>query len=187
MAQQDKNMHKDLIEKCRAGDRKAQFEIYKFYYKAMYNTSLRITNNPTVAEDLMQESFLKAFQNIGQFGEKSSFGAWLKRIVINNSIDHLRENSPNVNSIEEEVHADVPDTMEEDHHEVLSFKIDRIRKIIEELPENYRVVVSLHLLEGYDHQEIADVLGISYDNARARYSRAKKAILKNFTELKKRN
>ncbi|TAH56263.1 MAG: sigma-70 family RNA polymerase sigma factor, partial [Methanosarcina mazei] len=84
-----KNLHQDLLDRCKDGDRKAQFQIYKLYYKAMYNTSLRIVNNSMEAEDIMQESFLAAFEKIDMYSGTVSFGAWLKRIVINRSLDAL--------------------------------------------------------------------------------------------------
>jgi len=84
-----KNLHQDLLDGCIAGDQKSQFQIYKLYYKAMYNTSLRIVNNAMEAEDIMQESFLSAFEKIDTYSGTVSFGAWLKKIVINRSLDVL--------------------------------------------------------------------------------------------------
>jgi DNA-directed RNA polymerase specialized sigma24 family protein len=84
-----KNIHQDLIDGCINGDQKAQFQIYKLYYKAMFNTSLRIVSDTMEAEDIMQESFLSAFEKIDTYSGTVSFGAWLKRIVINRSLDSL--------------------------------------------------------------------------------------------------
>jgi RNA polymerase sigma-70 factor (ECF subfamily) len=84
-----RNIHQDLVDGCRTGDQKSQFKIYKLYYKAMYNTSLRIVNDTMEAEDIMQESFLSAFEKIDSYSGTVSFGAWLKRIVINRSLDAL--------------------------------------------------------------------------------------------------
>jgi RNA polymerase sigma-70 factor (ECF subfamily) len=84
-----RNLHQDLLDGCKTGDQKAQFKIYKLYYKAMYNTSLRIVNNTMEAEDIMQEAFLSAFEKIDTYSGTVSFGAWLKRIVINRSLDAL--------------------------------------------------------------------------------------------------
>jgi RNA polymerase sigma factor (sigma-70 family) len=86
------NIHQNLIEGCKRMDQKAQFQIYKMYYKAMYNTSLRIVNDPLEAEDIMQESFLVAFEQINTYSGNVSFSAWLKRIVQNRSIDIWRKN-----------------------------------------------------------------------------------------------
>ena len=87
-----KNIHQELINECKAGNSKAQFEIYKLYYKAMYNTSHRIVNNVQDAEDIMQESFLSAFEKIDSYEGNVSFGSWLKKIAANKSLDHLRKN-----------------------------------------------------------------------------------------------
>ena len=87
------NLHQELINGCRRGDQKAQFQIYKLYYKAMYNTSLRIVNNTMEAEDIMQEAFLSAFEKIGSYSGTVSFGAWLKKIVQNRSLDFLSSTS----------------------------------------------------------------------------------------------
>jgi RNA polymerase sigma factor (sigma-70 family) len=85
------SIHKNLIAGCKRIDQKAQFQIYKLYYKAMYNTSLRIVNDPMEAEDIMQESFLTAFEQIGTYSGNVSFGAWLKSIVQDRSIDISRK------------------------------------------------------------------------------------------------
>ena len=170
------NIHKDLIGACRQNDRKAQLEIYKLYYKAMYNTSLRIVNDPMEAEDIMQDSFLDAFRKIDSYRGESSFGSWLKRIVINRSIDVVKR-SRQVLSIEES-NLDIPDSGEdEDNIEILSLRADEIRKAILMLPENYRLVLSLYLLEGFDHEEISQVLGISNSLSRIRFFRAKQKLL----------
>ncbi|MBW6461304.1 MAG: sigma-70 family RNA polymerase sigma factor [Bacteroidales bacterium] len=171
-----KNIHEDLIRGCRVNDRKAQVQVYKLYYKAMYNTALRILNDTAEAEDVMQEAFLEAFKNIDTYREESSFGAWLKRIVINKSIDELRKAKDLVYLDEVEIEiADKAD--EEDFIRVLSTKVEEIRKAIHRLPDSYRVILSLYLLEGYDHEEIAQILDISYNLSRTRYSRARRKLL----------
>ena len=85
-----KNIHQELIDGCKSGDHKAQFQIYRLYYKEMYNTSLRIVNNESEAEDIMQESFLSAFEKIDTYSECVSFDSWLKIIIINRSLDALK-------------------------------------------------------------------------------------------------
>ena len=146
----------------------------------MYNVSLRILNDQMFAEDTMQEAFLQAFQRIDQYDETATFGAWLKRIVINRSLDELKKIKGTVPF--DEVAHDVADMHEEDHLEVLSYKIESIHEAIEKLPDAYRVVLSLYLLEGYDHGEIAHILGISESTSKSQFSRAKqkvKAIVKD--------
>lgn len=171
-----KNIHDELIRGCRENDRKAQVQVYKLYYKAMYNTALRILNDPAEAEDVMQESFLEAFRKIETYREESSFGTWLKRIVINKSVDVIRKSRDMVSM--DEFDTEIPERLEdEDYIQVLSTKVDEIRKAIHSLRDDYRIILSLFLLEGYDHEEIAQILNISYNLSRTRYSRARKKLL----------
>lgn len=176
------NIHQELITACLAGDRKAQFKIYKLYYKAMYNTAYRILNHQMEAEDVMQEAFLDAFQKIFQYDGTATFGAWLKRIVINKSLDRLKKIKNEISLAETEL--EVFETEEEDYIEMLSLKIDAIRIGIEQLNESYRIILCLHLLEGYDHQEISEILGLSYNAVRTKYSRARQKLLSNIKQLK---
>jgi RNA polymerase sigma factor (sigma-70 family) len=169
------NIHKELIDACRMGDRNAQFKIYKLYYRAMYNTSLRIVNNTVEAEDIMQESFLDAFQQLESYSGEGSFGSWLKRIVINRSLDFLRKLKDTVSLDKGEY--DIPDPTEENREEEIQLHVAEVRKAIFQLPEEYRIVLSLFLLEGYDHEEIAQILNISNQLSRTRYSRARQKLL----------
>lgn len=170
-----------LIAGCCKNKRSAQIRIYELYYKAMFNTSLRIVNNREEAEDIMQEAFLHAFKKIKMYSGTGSFGSWLKRIVVNKSIDHLRAKKDAL-SLEEEKIAidDIEDITYEDEAAVNNTftRLEEIRAAVEKLPEQHKLIISLHLLEGYDHQEIAQILHISHNNARTRYFRAKKELLK---------
>ena len=174
------NQH--LVDGCRKNKRSAQIRIYELYYKAMYNTSLRILNNREEAEDIMQEAFLDAFKKIDLYKGTGSFGAWLKRIVVNKSIDHLRTKKGNVKSRRRN-HM-LQKTLKTHHLKMKTYvnntftRMEEIRNAMENLPNHHKIVVSLYLLEGYDHKEIAQILNISYNNARARYFRAKKELLK---------
>lgn len=174
-----KNIHHDLIEACRRREQYAMYEIYKLYYKAMYNTSLRIVNNTAEAEDIMQDSFLDAFQKIEGYKGTASFGSWLKRIVINNSLDKLKKDTGL--SFIEEYDAEIPDSGVEEHDNV-DYKIEEVRAAINHLPDDYRVILSLYLLEGYDHEEIGNILGISNNTSRVRYFRAKNKLVESLQE-----
>jgi RNA polymerase sigma factor (sigma-70 family) len=169
-------MHEDLIRGCQVNDRKAQFQVYKLYYKAMFNTAIRILNDSAQAEDIMQEAFLEAFRQIGNYRGESSFGSWLKKIVINKSIDEIRK-AKEIISIDD-ADVDLADQGEDENYlQVLSTRVEEIRKAIHALPDSYRIILSLHLLEGYDHEEISQILEISYNLSRTRYSRARKKLL----------
>jgi RNA polymerase sigma-70 factor (ECF subfamily) len=168
-----KNIHQDLIDSCKNGDRYAQFRIYKLYYRAMFNTCLRIVNDSAEAEDIMQDSFLDGFRKIKEYKGDGSFGSWLKRIVINNSLDALRKRRETL-GLDEEM--DIPEE-EDNTEEEIRQQVDEIKKAIAALPDEYRIIISLYLLEGYDHEEISGILKISYNNSRTRYSRARQKLL----------
>jgi RNA polymerase sigma factor (sigma-70 family) len=176
LEQSVKNIHEDLIRGCQVNDRKAQFQVYKLYYKAMFNTAIRIVNDTTLAEDIMQEAFLEAFRQIGTYRWESSFGTWLKRIVINKSIDEIRR-AKDIISIDD-AELEIPDQNDDENYiQVLSTRVEEIRKAIHALSDSYRIILSLYLLEGYDHEEISQILDISYNLSRTRYSRARKKLL----------
>lgn len=180
---QYKDINSELIGRCRIGDRKAQFEIYKLYYKAMYNTCLRIVNNSQEAEDIMQESFLKAFRNLDQFKGEVSFGAWLKKIVVNKSLDQIRKRKMLFDKIED-LDNEPAAGIHEDQSEIPVFSVAEIREEIENLPEGFRIVLSLYLLEGYDHEEISQILKITASTSRSQYARARKKLIENLKKKK---
>ncbi|MBC8319729.1 MAG: RNA polymerase sigma factor [Bacteroidetes bacterium] len=169
------NKHKELVEACALNDRNAQMEIYDLYYSTMYNTSLRIVNDPFIAEDIMQEAFLDAFTKVTTFEWRSSFGAWLKRIVVNKSIDSIKKIDHEIPFNEEVV--EVPVENYDHDFENIQFQLDEVRMAIKRISKNYKIVLVLHLFEGYDHQEISQILNIPYNNVRVRYLRAKRKLL----------
>ncbi|MEN8226101.1 MAG: RNA polymerase sigma factor [Bacteroidota bacterium] len=175
MNQRTIHIHESLVEGCRKNNRRSQLELYKMYYKAMYNTALRIIQDSAEAEDVMQEAFLTAFQKIEDYKGEATIGAWLKRIVVNRALDQLKKRKETVPV--EEANLEMPDDdSTENYLEILSYKVEEIRKGIEKLNEDDRVIISLFLLEGYDHEEISQVLGISNNTSRTRYSRAKQRL-----------
>jgi RNA polymerase sigma-70 factor (ECF subfamily) len=161
-----------LIKACIRGDRSAQYALYKQYSKAMYNICYRITNDPDDAKDVLQEAFLSAFNNLSSFKGQSSFGAWLKRIVVNSSINHIKKSK--ILSMPLEGH-DVEHEVPVQDHEII-LEIDRIKEALQQLPDGFRTVLSLYLFEGYDHREIADILDISESTSKSQYNRAKKRL-----------
>ena len=169
-----KNIHQDLIDRCREGDREAQFSIYGLYYKAMYNTSLRIVKLPVEAEDIMQESFLSAFEKIDTYSGTVSFGAWLKKIVVNRSLDSIKKQRMIFETMDEKLAADIG---EESMMDEIPADMDKIRDAIMNLPEGFRIVLSLYLLEGYDHEEIGQILNITSSTSRSQYTRARQKLV----------
>ena len=163
-----------MIESCMKGDVRAQYQLYSLYSKAMYNICLRMTNVQEEAEDMLQESFSYAFSRLGSFRFESSFGAWLKRIVVNTCINHLKKRR--VDLVYTEQHNDpAPDNDFVDYDEI-NFKVDRVTKAVDKLPDGYRIVFSLYLLEGYDHKEIAEILGVTESTSKSQFLTAKQKI-----------
>ncbi|WP_340066678.1 RNA polymerase sigma factor [Ascidiimonas aurantiaca] len=170
---------KALIQKCSQGDQRAQMEIYNRYYKAMYNTALRIVQDSFEAEDVMQESFLNAFTKLDSFKGEVTFGAWLKRIVINNSIYHYRKNQKKGETPLNEVMYRVEDyDGVTSDHEFTNVQAQKVLETMNLLKDSYKVSLTLHLIEGYDYEEISEIMGISYANCRTIISRAKESLRK---------
>ncbi len=163
-----------MIESCRKGDVRAQYHLYSLYSRAMYNICYRMTNQQEEAEDMLQESFSYAFSKLGSFRFESSFGAWLKRIVVNTCINHLKKKKVDLVYTDTN-HDPAPDDDPVDYGEI-DFRVETVKKAMDRLPEGYRVVFSLYLLEGYDHQEIAEILGISESTSKSQFLRAKRKL-----------
>jgi RNA polymerase sigma factor (sigma-70 family) len=171
----DKNI--DLVNGCRRGDRKAQFELYKLYEKAMYSAALRIVNHEAEAEDVLQDAFLDAFTRIGDFRGETTFGLWLRQIIINKSINCLRKRKAEFVNIDG---MEIAEQKAEDRDE-LQWKVEEVKSAVRRLPDGYRVVLTLYLFEGYDHEEISHILKISETTSRSQFMRAKMK-LKNMLE-----
>jgi RNA polymerase sigma factor (sigma-70 family) len=174
-------LHQDLIHRCRQGDREACFQLYRLYSKAMYNVGFRITGDEDEAQDVLQESFISAFRNLDKYRGDAAFGAWLKRIVINKAVNAL--NKKRHERIPDEEEWDVPETENEVPYDVLT--VDRVRNGIDQLPDGYRSVLSLYLIEGYDHEEIGEILGISESTSKSQLNRAKAKLRELLEGVKK--
>ena len=166
-----KNIHQEIIDQCKEGSQKAQFQLYKIYYKAMYSVCIRIINDSMEAEDVMQESFLSAFKKIETYKGEVSFGAWLKKIVVNRSLDYLKKRKVKFEEVNER-------TTQISDYQMGTKEVDvqMIKNAVQELPDGYRVVLSLFLIEGYDHDEISQILGISNSSSRTQLLRAKNKL-----------
>lgn len=155
-------------------------EIYNRYYKAMYNTAFRIVKHTAEAEDVMQESFLNAFTKLHTFKGDVTFGAWLKRIVINNSIYHYKKQQKKKAVDLEEVMYKVEDNdgVALNHDGFTELKAQEVMETMKSLKDNYRISLTLHLIEGYDYEEISQIMNISNANCRTTISRAKQSLRK---------
>lgn len=163
----DRESEERLVEACKKGNRMAQLKLYRSYARAMYNLAFRIMNNREDAEDMLQESFAQCFSKIDLFRFESTFGSWLKRIVVNTCINEVRRNKPVIVLPE-----NLPD-IQTDENEEIRFDTARIFSAIAMLPDGYRIILTLYLLEGYDHEEISHIMGISESTSKSQYSRAK--------------
>lgn len=163
------DINNKLVERASQGDQQAMYRLYKMYLPAMYNTCIRIVVNRHDAEDIIQESFVAAFSKIGGFRGESSFGAWLKRIVVNKSLNHLRGNKLSFVDYDS-IQIEDSDSDIEDFPDI---PMEAIHEGIKSLPDKARVVLNLYLLEGYMHKEIAEMLSISESTSKSQYLRAK--------------
>jgi RNA polymerase sigma-70 factor (ECF subfamily) len=162
-----------IVEKCKQNDRKAQLQLYNQYCDGMFVVAKRFVKDTLEAEDIVQESFIKAFAKLHQYKAEVTFGAWLKRIVINKSIDLLKSKKQQLLELDE-VYLKVVDSSYEDEWLVDdAITLDEVKKAISKLPDKYKYVVMMFLIEGYDHQEIAEILNITQVASRTQLSRGK--------------
>ncbi len=168
------DIHREIIELCTAGNVKAQFKLYSLYSRAMFSICMRMLNRREEAEDVLQEAFTEIFDKLGTFRFESAFGSWAKRIVVNKCINHLRRKKPDLRFEAELRDAEIEDDSVD--YENLNLQVEKVKKAMYELPDGYRVIFSLYALEGYDHEEISSVLGISESTSKTQYMRAKAKI-----------
>ena len=173
--------HKDLIERSKQGDTKTQYKLYALYVDAMYNVCMRMVKVREDAEDILQESFVEAFKNLNNFRYESTFGSWLKRIVINKSINHLKLKKLPLITIEENDYWIVGNDTESNDN--IDLDINKIKRGIDLLPHGYQTIINLYLIEGYDHVEIGDILGINVSTSKSQYHRAKKKLIEIMQEV----
>jgi RNA polymerase sigma factor (sigma-70 family) len=169
LAEVQLDIHKKIIEASKTGDSRAQYKLYQLYSKAMYNVCMRIMNNREDAEDMLQESFTEAFIKLDTFRYEATFGAWLKRIVVNRCINHLKRRNPEISTVDDLAPFDHEEVQFEDNE----LDVRRIHRAMEKLPEGYRIIFSLYLLEGYDHGEISHIMGITESTSKTQLHRAK--------------
>lgn len=167
------DFQRELVERCIIGDRSAQYNLYRMYSKGMYSICCRMLCDSLEAEDVLQESFMDVYKKLHTFKFESTPGAWIKRIVVNNCINKLRKKTIEISEIDEGKY--IAEEASTDYSEE-ALDIKKIKKAINMLPDGYRVVFSLYALEGYDHQEIGEIMNISESTSKSQYSRAKKKI-----------
>jgi len=172
-------IHKELVEKSKKGDRNAQFQLYKLYVNAMYNVCMRLVGSKEDAEDILQDSFVKAFKNLHSFRYESTFGSWLKKIVVNKSINFLKLKKIPITTIENhEYYLTNEPTQNFEEQD-----IKKIKKGIDLLPNGFKQIITLYLIEGYDHAEIGEILEITTSTSKSQYHRAKKKLIEIINTL----
>ena len=159
---------------CKQGSKRACFELYKLYAKAMLNVAFRIVGNVAEAEDVIQESFLDAFKRINDFRQETTFGLWLKQIVVSKSINVLRKRKVELVELGDDVDYLAEEELFDD--EEMHYKVARVKEAMNDLPEGYKQVISLYLIEGYDHEEIGQILNITENTSRTQFLRAKRKL-----------
>jgi RNA polymerase sigma-70 factor (ECF subfamily) len=157
------------------GERTAQFEMYRLYSKAMYNICLRMLKNASDSEDVLQNAFIDIFSKLHTFEFQSSIGAWMKRIVINNCINFLQRKKFNFDEFDVQTHGkDMVDF--NDDAPMAGLNVERVQKALMQLPDGYRIVFSLYMFEGYDHEEISGILKVSESTSKSQFHRAKQKL-----------
>lgn len=177
-------IHKHLIIQSQKGDQSAMSSLYGLYATAMYNVCRRMMGDEEEAKDLLQESFVDAFQKLPNLREVNTFSSWIKRIVINNCINAIRKKRIDTTELEDNV--DVCD-QEDDDFEYNHFRANQIMEAIDCLPNGAKTVLNLYLFEGYDHKEIGQILGVTESASKAQYSKAKAKIRKILIEERRQN
>ena len=176
----EQTIYKYLVKRCKKGDGQAQNELYKLFANAMFNTSRRIMGNEEDAKDVLQESFIEAFTKINMLESDITFPAWIKRIVVNKSINALRKKRLEITPLEE-AHEVLPDDNETDM-DIIKHEATRILAALDKISEGCRTVFNLYLFEGYDHKEIGGILSITESASKAQYSKAKSKIRRVLAE-----
>jgi RNA polymerase sigma-70 factor (ECF subfamily) len=167
---------KQLINDCQKNDRKAQEQLYRLYSPKLFAVCLKYSRNYTEAQDNLQDGFLIIFKKIEQYSFKGSFDGWLKRVMINHVLQQYRQETY-LSLVKEDVPDD--DEIEIDDEDI---SLEYLLKIIQELPNQYRLVFNLYVLDGYSHQEIAEMLTINLGTSKSNLARAK-MILREKIEL----
>ncbi|WP_298761520.1 RNA polymerase sigma factor [uncultured Psychroserpens sp.] len=164
----------ELIKACKQNNLKAQMQVYQMYKDMLYNVSYRIVKNEHDAQDTVHDTFIKAFQNISKLENDLNLGPWLKRIVVNSSLDFLRKKKK-LGWLQESY--EFTESIEEDDtYEDITLKVDEVKKAIYNLKDKYRIIMILYLIEDYSHKEIAEQLGLKEGTVRNQYIRGKRLL-----------
>lgn len=176
---QPTNLEKDLVQRCLKGDMRAQYDLYNRYVTAMYNVAIRIVVHQAEAEDVLQDSFTKVFQQLHTFRSEATIGAWIKRIVVTTALTHLR-NKKRLQLVEIQAFPEL-----EEENEETPWDAKTLHEAIKKLPEGSRVVFTLFAIEEMSHKDIAKALGISESTSKTQYMRAKQLLKQHLNAVLK--
>jgi RNA polymerase sigma factor (sigma-70 family) len=169
---------KELINDCKNNNRKAQEQLYRLYSGKLFAVCLKYSRNYTEAQDNLQDGFLIIFQKIGQYSFKGSFDGWLKRVMINNVLQQYR-NQTFLSLVNEDIAEDYEIELDEDN-----ISLDYLLRIIQELPDRYRLVFNLYVIDGYSHAEIAEMLQINIGTSKSNLARGRMILKEKIEQLK---
>jgi RNA polymerase sigma factor (sigma-70 family) len=168
-----------LVKECVSGNTVAQKKFYDLFARKMMGVCLRYTNNVEEAEDVLQDGFVKIFGKLADFESKGSLEGWVRRIMVNTALDQYRKNKKHQNDVDVDL---VGYKLEKDDYIIETITAQDLLKIVQAIPEGYRVVFNLFAIEGYSHKEIAERLGVTESTSKSQYSRAKSLLRKLLIE-----
>lgn len=168
-----------LVKECVSGNTIAQKKFYDLFARKMMGVCLRYTNNVEEAEDVLQDGFIKIFGKLADFESKGSLEGWVRRIMVNTALDQYRKNKKHQNDVDVDL---VGYKLEKDDYIIETITAQDLLKIVQAIPEGYRVVFNLFAIEGYSHKEIAERLGVTESTSKSQYSRAKSLLRKLLIE-----
>ena len=172
---------KELIEACKNNDVRAQKLLYETFSRKMMSVCLRYADNREMAEDFLQDGFIKVFSSIRSYSYEGSFEGWMRRIFVNTALEALRKNDLLRNGVELDA---LEPQQEADYSAVEKISADELMELIAQLPPGFRTVFNMFAIEGYSHREIAETLNINESTSRSQYTRAKRLLQKWIKELK---
>lgn len=179
--ERDQQADQELVTLCLQGNRLAEYRLYEKYVQAMYHTAMRMVGDEASAMDVLQEAFLKVFQNLRQFRQEASLGAWIKRIVVNMAINQLRQRKT---LAWQELPPDLDQSTALPAEVISTLQTTDLHKAILDLPPGSRTIFTMYAVEGYAHQEIADMLGITESTSKSQYFRAKQLLQSQLKAMK---
>lgn len=178
------NSDRELVKRCLAKDSKAQEILYRLFAPKMYGVCLRFARNTLEADDILQEGFIKVFSYLENYRHEGSLEGWIRRIMINTAINFYKSRYKELAETRIE-NAEISDSEVGDVLDKIS--TDELLNIIQKLPEGYRMVFNLYIIEGYSHQEIAKMLNISENTSKSQLSRARMSLQQKIVQRKSKN